>query len=114
MDNNRSYILIESLLKELCRAAERGDCQQVESIYSQALIQATTTFGEDRAPLCILLMCKAIWFQNHGELSLAEAFNRRLRDILRSNLSQSIINGGSANNSSGSGTASSPGIDSLP
>ena len=83
MDN--SYTLIEALLTDLCRAADDGDCFEVERIYGKALNQAKTTFGEERAPLCLLLMCKAIWFQTHGQLPLAYAFNRRLRDILRTN-----------------------------
>ena len=90
MSDENSYVLIESLLKDLCKAAEYGDCQKVESLYEKALIQAKTTFGEERAPLCTLLMCKSIWFQNQGQLSLAEAFNRRLRDILLGNASVNV------------------------
>ena len=78
-----SYTPIEALLQDLCQAADKGDCLQVETIYNQALSQARTAFGEERAPLCLLLMCKSIWFHKHGQFDLAEAFNRRLRDILR-------------------------------
>ena len=85
---------IDSHLQQMREAADRQEYEKVESAYQLALAKATVLVG-DEAPLLLLLLCMARYYEAQSKLQHAEHFNRRARKmIIQANKQASIRESG--------------------
>ncbi len=72
---------IDVLLKEMHQSAELQQYDLVEAKYKQALEAAQVLVGEE-APLLLLMMCMARWYEAQDQNIHAECFNRKVRHMI--------------------------------